>query len=242
MSGKTPYSRGEAVSAIKSFYGFLTTLPGLLPSAIRDAPPNGWAEIDSNTLAPLKKNGAVIDLLRYIPYIDNNNSGGTVEIAYKTLALQFNKPAKNRPIDCNKLEGSYIPVGCELPEHVVALTKGGEYGSWLLLDTQEGKLLQIYIFFFTKKIYSLEDVIYKADNVGTVTDYIMMERPERDYPPLDDPENWRAYQTLPIVEFFELWKEKYRSLEWVVLPEKGHEDGVYIQQRKEIDVSTSRST
>jgi hypothetical protein len=98
------------------------------------------------------------------------------------------------------------------------------------------------IYFFTKKSYSLEDAIYKADNAGTVTDYIMMERPERDYPPLDDPENWRAYQTLPIVEFFELWKEKYRSLEWVVLPEKGHEDGVYIQLRKEIDVSNSRST
>jgi hypothetical protein len=151
MSEKTPYSRDETVSAIKSFYEFLTTLPGLLTSAIQDAPPNGWPEIDSNTLAPLKKNEAVIDLLRYIPYIDNNNSRGTVEIAYKTLALQFNRPAKKRPIDFSKLEGSYIPVGCELPEHVVALTKGGEYGSWLLLDTQEGKLLQIYIYFLPKK-------------------------------------------------------------------------------------------
>jgi hypothetical protein len=151
MSEKTPYSRDETVSAIKSFYEFLTTLPGLLPSAIQDAPPNGWPEIDPNTLAPLKKNEAVIDLLRHIPYIDNNNSRGTVEIAYKTLALQFNRPAKKRPIDFSKLEGSYIPVGCELPEHVVALTKGGEYGSWLLLDTQEGKLLQIYIYIFYQK-------------------------------------------------------------------------------------------
>ena len=98
------------------------------------------------------------------------------------------------------------------------------------------------IYIFHQNIYSFDEVIYKADNAGSVTDYIMMERPERDHPPLDDPENWRAYQTLPIVEFFELWKEKYRSLEWVVLPEKGHENGVYIQLRKETDVSDSRST
>lgn len=142
MEERTPYFRDAAVSAIRSFYKFLTTLPGLLPSAIKEPPPSGWPDVDTNTLAPLKKNNAVIDLLRHIPYIDNSIDGGTVEIAYKTLALQYNWPANRRTIEFSDLEGCYIPISYELPDYVVALTKVGEFGSWLLLDTQEGKLLQ----------------------------------------------------------------------------------------------------
>lgn len=78
-----------------------------------------------------------------------------------------------------------------------------------------------------------------ADNPGTVTDYIMMERPERNDPPMDHPDNWRAYQTLPIIEFFNLWKENYRSLKRVVLPDKWDMDGVRLQQNKATDVSDS---
>lgn len=141
MAGESPYSRDEAVSAIKSFYEFLTTLPGLLPSAIQYAPPGGWPEINSNTMAPLGKNEVIIDLLRHLPYIDSN-SPGTVEIAYQTIAINFNRLAEKKPkqftIGAN-LEGFYVPVDCELPEHVVSLTKGRRYGSWLLLDTKEGK-------------------------------------------------------------------------------------------------------
>ena len=104
----------------KSFYDFLTTLPGLPRSAMQEAPPNGWPEIDSTTIAPLKKNKAAINLLRHIPYIDNSHCGGTVEIAYKTISLDFNVPAGKTPIDFGNLEGNCIPVGCELPEHVDA--------------------------------------------------------------------------------------------------------------------------
>lgn len=70
---------------------------------------------------------------------------------------------------------------------------------------------------------------------GTITDYIQMERPERDQPPQDDPDYWRAYQTLPIAEFFESWKENYRTLEWVVVPDNV-DDGVMIRHDKETDV------
>jgi len=46
-----------------------------------------------------------------------------------------------------------------------------------------------------------------------------MERPERDEPPKDDPNHWRAYHTLPIAEFFQSWVGSYRSLDWVTVPE-----------------------
>lgn len=77
---------------------------------------------------------------------------------------------------------------------------------------------------------------YHVMYLGTITDYIQQERPERSEPPQDHPDHWRAYKTLPIAEFFENWKEKYRTLEWVVMPEDV-DDGVMIGHNKHTDVS-----
>ena len=100
------------------------------------------------------------------------------------------------------------PVGIVLPEWVVSLSEGSEYGSWLLLDTRE----------------------------GTITDYIPQERPERDEPGQDSPDFWRAYHTRPVVEFLEEWKENYRSLAWVIVPEDP-DDGAMLKRNKKTDVS-----
>ena len=101
------------------------------------------------------------------------------------------------------------PVGAGvIPEWVVCLSGGGRDASWLLLDTQE----------------------------GTITDFIQQERPERDEPGRDSPDFWRAYHTRPVVEFLEEWKEKYRSLEWVVVPDDV-DDAVMIRWDKKTDVS-----
>ena len=95
-----------------------------------------------------------------------------------------------------------------IPEWVVCLSGGGRDASWLLLDTRE----------------------------GTITDFIQQERPERDEPGPDSPDFWRAYHTRPVVEFLEEWKEKYRSLEWVVVPDDV-DDAVMIRRDKRTDVS-----
>ena len=103
------------------------------------------------------------------------------------------------------------PVGAGvIPERVVCLTTGGRDGSWLLLDTRE----------------------------GTITDFIQQERPEHDEPGEDSPDFWRAYHTLPIPDFLEEWKDKYRSLEWMVVPENVH-DAVMIRNDKAADVSST---
>ncbi|KAH0365600.1 hypothetical protein KCU65_g5971, partial [Aureobasidium melanogenum] len=63
----------------------------------------------------------------------------------------------------NRSLNSLVPTAAGiLPAHVVSLTIGARYGSHLLLDTQE----------------------------GTITDYIMMERPERGHPPPDSSDHW----------------------------------------------------
>lgn len=72
--------------------------------------------------------------------------------------------------------------------------------------------------------------------IGRVTDYIQMERPERDEPPKDDLNHWRAYHTLPIAEFFQTWIDNYRSLDWVTVPENT-DDGAMLSRTKKTDVS-----
>lgn len=75
-------------------------------------------------------------------------------------------------------------------------------------------------------------------SLGTITDFIQQERPERDEPGEDSPDFWRAYHTLPVAEFFEEWKDKFRSLEWVVVP-GDVDDGVMIRHDRQTDVSDS---
>ncbi|TVY52894.1 hypothetical protein LCER1_G005244 [Lachnellula cervina] len=98
------------------------------------------------------------------------------------------------------------PCGAgEIPAHVAILTNGGRDGSWLFLDTEE----------------------------GTITDWIQQEHPERAEPSQDSPDAWRAYRTLPITEFFEEWKVKFRSLEWMRVLEGDDYDTIGSGEGKE---------
>ncbi|KUJ08210.1 uncharacterized protein LY89DRAFT_725139 [Mollisia scopiformis] len=188
------YSRDAAVTAIRSFYQFFATLPSLAPEYIWEPPSGGWPEVNGTTLSRLSRNRDVVDLLRHIPYINDT------QIAFHTTVIDYTADVK-WSFDRSGAQGNVLPCGAGvLPEHVAVLTDGGKYGSWLLLDTQE----------------------------GTITDFKSMETPESIFPPPGHPEHWRAYRTLPIRDFFESWKEKYRSLAWVVMPDE--DDGVLCNQ------------
>ena len=132
-----PYSREDAIPSFTSFYTFLTELAYIPPSAVLHPPATGWPSIDDIVFSPLGKNHRVLDLLRYLPYLD----GEDWNIAYDTKVIPYNSSRveqhlKNR----DSLENSgLMPFGCEpLPEHVVPLTCGGNYGSWLMCDTNQG--------------------------------------------------------------------------------------------------------
>lgn len=211
----SPYSLPQTLAAFHSFYNFLTTLPSDITPASILAPPlsaHGWPSLSPQYLSPLRKILDVITLLQHLPYIaENPGTAGSTQIAYQTNAIDFRGPAARWSIENDKIEGTMEPVGAGvIPEWVVSLSGGGRDASWLLLDTRE----------------------------GTITDFIQQERPERDEPRQDSPDFWRAYHTRPVVEFLEEWKEKYRSLEWVVVPEDV-DDAVMIRWDKETDVSSA---
>lgn len=130
------------------------------------------------------------------------------KIAPETYPINYSSPDVAWSLSRNIIEGSLIPYGAgEIPAHVAVLTEGSRYGSWLLLDTEK----------------------------GTVTDYIQFEKPERGTPGPGDPDHWRAYRTLPVGQFFEEWKEKFRGLQWVVVPDDD-DDSVRYRFDGETDV------
>jgi len=141
MSQSSGYSRDATVTAVRSFYQFLITLPALSPSAIKEPPPSGWPDINATSHRQLGKKDDVIDLLRHLPYIDGHVDGCT-QVAYGTSVIQYNSASVKWCFARDKIEGNIAPVGCgELPDYVAVLTEGTRYGSWLLLDTREGRSL-----------------------------------------------------------------------------------------------------
>ncbi|KAI4254998.1 MAG: hypothetical protein LQ352_002782 [Teloschistes flavicans] len=218
------YSLHLTVSAIHSFYTFLTTLPSdITPDSILSPSSGPWPSLTPQYLSPLHKSPTVLTLLTHLPYI-NENTPGCIQTAYQTQAIDFTGSTVRWSLSRARereagIEGLLEPPLTTskgerviLPEWVVCLSTGGREGSWLLLDT----------------------------HAGTMTDYIQQERPERDEPGEDSPDFWRAYHTLPITEFFEEWKEKYRRLEWVVVPQNV-DDGVMIRHDSSTNVSAMSS-
>jgi len=132
----TKYDRDAAVAAVTSFYEFFATLPTSTPTEIIYPPPGGWPDITQENLAPLGKNADVIDLYKHLPYLNSGN----IEIAPKTAPTwwfyQCLEPVFSEPGGLESLS----PFGAgEIPEDVAILTEGHRYGSWLFLDTKNGK-------------------------------------------------------------------------------------------------------
>lgn len=134
----TRYSRDIAVSAIRSFYQFFATLPSLPPEYIWEPPSGGWPEITGTTLPHLGRNRDVIDLLRHIPYINDT------QIAFQTTVIDYTSVAMKWCLDRNAVQqGDTIPhTAGVIPDYVAVLTDGGRLGSWLLLDTRAGALVE----------------------------------------------------------------------------------------------------
>jgi hypothetical protein len=151
------YSQEATVTAILDFYKYLSSIGAIPDSAILTPPASGWPDVNSTTLSGLGKTEEVIDLLRHLPYISQDLDGNR-KIAYKTSTIQYNDKADIRwVLDRNKVEGILSPVSAGvIPPHVAVLTTGARYGSWLLLDTHEGKTPQEKIA-LSRSVFSSED-------------------------------------------------------------------------------------
>lgn len=136
-----PYSRDEVIREVTSFYEFLLSLY-LPPDALKLPPPGGWPEVTADYLQILKKDDAVVDLLKHLPYIrrDNdtpyeiyqgcvcNDYTGTFfqELASFGIADGI-EPQEEKPT----IESHVATLACAVPH---------DNGFFILCDTKEGTL------------------------------------------------------------------------------------------------------
>ncbi|KAL8738010.1 MAG: hypothetical protein Q9181_001149 [Wetmoreana brouardii] len=136
-----PYSHSDTILSFSSFYNFLTGLPYIPPSAVLHPPSTGWSSIDHNVFSSLGKTQEVLNLLRHLPYLE----GEHWNIAYDTKVIPYNGPRVKAHLEQgDSLENSGLkPFGCDdIPAHVIPLTCGESYGSWLMCDTIEGTITE----------------------------------------------------------------------------------------------------
>ncbi|KAF2429074.1 hypothetical protein EJ08DRAFT_735256 [Tothia fuscella] len=187
------YSRDEVVSEITSFYDFLVKM--YLPeNAVKYPPEGGWPMIKEGYLDPAK-NATVLDLLKRIPYVDDN--GMDYLIYPQTMCVDYTAFEGEGPHDADPLSEEQTV----LPAHVVALAMipgKASNGYWFFLDTQRG-------------------TITRYDFVDGPTSTDLSEEVE------DDRENWLEYETYRVPEFFEMLKEDFRTLQ--VIPRSATEIG-----------------
>ena len=129
--------RDEIVKIISDFYSFLSTFPYLPSSSIRAPPHEGWPEDIRETFRKMGKTDQVVDLLSHLPYLNTT----AWEVFPETEPIDY---ISSRSLKRINRAVSLDPVHQKIPDHVVSLTCGRNYGIWLLLDMQSGKLFPTF--------------------------------------------------------------------------------------------------
>lgn len=121
------YSRDETVSAVLAFYQQIIKHPYLNGTALRIPSANGWESVDVEAMKARGKNPAVIDLLRYLPYL-RHDRGNRLLVNAETVPI------------CYTEDDTYMDDVYPLPSHCVYLTQGVDReGLSLIMDTERGK-------------------------------------------------------------------------------------------------------
>lgn len=121
------------MASILSFYQFLTTMAYFDCEDILIAPTSGWQDINSESCAGMGKNDTVIDLLRHLPYIRDDQA-----IYYECRPLDYVGHARRGHLRENMDEWLIDPCSLGLPDHVFYLTSGPNVAYFLLIDVNDG--------------------------------------------------------------------------------------------------------
>ena len=76
---KMPYDRDQVIAAVTDYYEFLTRLH-VKNEDIRRPPPEGWPEITQARLSKLGKTDKAIDLLKLLPYVQNDDNFSPIHV------------------------------------------------------------------------------------------------------------------------------------------------------------------
>ncbi|CZS88474.1 uncharacterized protein RAG0_00215 [Rhynchosporium agropyri] len=205
-------------TSLLSYFTALSKLPYVDESDIVYPPPGGWSNITKRNFAPLGKNDAVIDLLKFLPYLRNPGKEKGYAISFGTFPLDYSSTPFTPPLDVNETKELSPDRYCEeekIKNWVVPLTVSEDriWGDWWLLDTTD----------------------------GTVTAWAHNDsmEPDADYDD-EDPRAWRntCGETRLLEELLTEWREKFESLHWIAFTDPTGREKVWNDE----DVVRDRDT
>jgi hypothetical protein len=129
----------EVATALRDFYHFL---PWLQSNDILEPPEQGWPNINTYNFAAFHKNDSVIELLKHLPYMRMDGPGGDYQFAFSTWVCDYRRKYFQEigpEIDCWEIPDT-SHRNMTFPEWVIPLTYGKINGSYIMLDTSDGKL------------------------------------------------------------------------------------------------------
>lgn len=197
------YDRDEFVRFLTDYYNFCNRVFWFL--TVVEAPSGGWPEINKETLAALNKNDTVIDLLRHLPYVNQEGKHQDPFILDDTPLVNYRMEELRKAIR----EGEFTdiamprePVDPPLPPSCAAIAiASNRRGYEVILDTEDG-------------------YIYWGDPIGTHDEKAPALNSTLEERFGDDPANqWRlnGFNVYEPADFFELCKERFRELQWIGL-------------------------
>ncbi|KAF6811590.1 hypothetical protein CMUS01_13227 [Colletotrichum musicola] len=198
------YSQEETIAAVRDYYHFLAKM--YLPdSLVMEPPEGGWPGITHDNLGAMKKTDEVIELLRHLSYIRNENDG--VNEAHAAPRCHFaNSAATSTQVaegrtnaEDLKLLSEGVDTQDNVPSHVVGLMLGGRDNPIILLDTELG-------------------TVHWLECPGEIRYEPLCEQVSDDpyeYAPEEEAE-WRVdAPAWAVADFFEELKARFRELDFV---------------------------
>lgn len=186
----TPCTRQKTIDAVLDFYKFLTQIPYISPEKLMIPPANGWDNscINETELRRRGKNDEVIDILRHLPYLDQEEYGKHWTLADNTLHINYAKGELYH--DYLENDSNILP----LPGHIIWLTEGFERaGCYLLLNTETWEIIE-----YTLLGESIE-IAYE------------------EYEAMPPETRWTAYSKMPANYYFRLWKWRHVTLQFILV-------------------------
>ncbi|CAK7211647.1 hypothetical protein SBRCBS47491_001195 [Sporothrix bragantina] len=211
------YSQDECVQAVRDYYHFLTQM--YLDEDDFVHPPddeNGWPSINEENLADVNKDETVLNLLRHLPYVrEDPTGGGEDDIQVAAFTNITNWPASADLIAAGRYDGEALRSATEgatlcdiLPSHVVGLTGGPPENNIFLIDTELGIALWP----------ECPGEVVKASRRSPLLPRDVRPVSDDPYDYEDDEEQaeWRGDSTAwSIPHFFAMLEDHFRTLEFV---------------------------
>jgi hypothetical protein len=191
-----PCTLERAISSILAFYKLLTQLPYIPPDKLMIPPPTGWETgpetgINETELRRRGKTEEVITTLRHLPYLDQEIYGSHWTLADSTLHINYARGQLYH--EWLERDQALLP---DLPGHVIWLTEGYERaGVYLLLNVETWEIIE----------YTILGESIEIDH--------------ETYEALPPSRRWMAYSRMPIDRYFDLWRWRYLTLQFVLIPE-----------------------